>query len=349
MKIYPWEEYLKVSLIDRAFYRLLNGKKEITSPVFMKDFNKENQQLIDLTQISHTIISHKKELIERDIIFLKYGLEGEQNLYYELKNSFIPMLCLHDIRLEFKEYVAQFDFIVITTKFIYVFETKKLSGDIEITPDGDFIRVIKNRYGKVIKKEGMYSPISQNERHINILKEMLISNKIIKTFPIKSAVIISNPKTIVKKDKAPKHIKHNLYKFDQVNFLLKKELGNKVNERNLLEKYMFDIANFILENDKPISYDYIAKYSLTDDDFTKEKTPIRQQANNSTIYEKLRKYRLEVSKQNNLKAYMVFTNEMLDALIAKYPRTKEELLQIRGFGDKKVEMYGEEILAIING
>lgn len=338
-----------MSLIDRAFYRLLNGKKEITSPIFIKDFTRENQQLLELTQLSNTVISNKKEFIDRDIIFLKYGLEGEQNLYYELKNSFIPMLCLHDIRLEYKDYVAQLDFIVITTKCIYVFETKKLSGDIEITPDGDFIRIIKNRYGKVIKKEGMYSPISQNERHINILKEMLTNNGIIKTFPIKSAVIISNPKTIVNKGKAPKHIKNNLYKYDQVNHLLKKELNDKANERNLLEKYMFEIANFILENDKPIALDNKAKYSLTDDDFAKEQEPVQQQANKPPIYEELRNYRLEVSKKNNLKAYMVFTNEMLDTLVETKPRTKEELLQIKGFGDKKVEMYGEGILEIING
>jgi hypothetical protein len=54
-------------------------------------------------------------------------------VYFELKNSFIPMLCLHDIRLEYNDYIAQFDFILITCKFIYVLETKKLNGDIEIT------------------------------------------------------------------------------------------------------------------------------------------------------------------------------------------------------------------------
>ena len=48
------------------------------------------------------------------------------------------MLCFHDIRLEYNDYVAQFDFIVITTKFIYVLETKKLSGDIEVNSDGRF-------------------------------------------------------------------------------------------------------------------------------------------------------------------------------------------------------------------
>lgn len=337
-----------MSLVDKAIYRLFNGKKEINNPLFIKDFCKQNQQLVDLGELSRKVTSSKKELIEKDIILLKYGLEGEQNVYFELKNSFIPMLCLHDIRLEYKDYVAQFDFIVITTKFIYVFETKKLSGDIEITPDGDFIRIIKNRYGKVVKKEGMYSPIAQNERHVNILKEILTSNKIIKSFPIKSAVIIANPKTIVNKQKAPKYIQNNLLKFDQVNQLLKTDFNDPTNDRMLLEKYMFQIAEFIVKNDKPITIDYRAKYSLTDIDFANAAPIVVQPKNHNIASEKLREYRLDVAKKNNLKAYMVFTNEMLDALIETCPRTKDDLIQIKGFGKKKVELYGDDILAIMN-
>lgn len=39
------------------------------------------------------------------------------------------MLCLHDIRLEYDDYVAQFDFILITKKCIFVLETKKLNKE----------------------------------------------------------------------------------------------------------------------------------------------------------------------------------------------------------------------------
>lgn len=61
------------------------------------------------------------------------------------------MLALHDIRLEYEEYTAQFDFILITKKCIYVLETKKLSGNIEINEDGDFIRTIRTKQGKFYK------------------------------------------------------------------------------------------------------------------------------------------------------------------------------------------------------
>lgn len=74
---------------------------------------------------------------------LKIGLLGEKNVNYEIKNSKVPMLCFHDIRLEIGENIAQFDFIIITHKFIMALETKQLNGDIYINEAGEFIRHIK--------------------------------------------------------------------------------------------------------------------------------------------------------------------------------------------------------------
>lgn len=356
-----------MSLLEKAMYRLLNGKKEITEPIFLKEFEKENKQLRDLIELSKKVTSNKKELIERDILYLKHGLYGENNVYYELKNSFIPMLCLHDIRLEYNDYVAQFDFILITNKFIMVLETKKLNGDIEITSEGDFIRKFKDRNGKVYKREGMYSPISQNERHVNILKEILTKEGIIKYTPIKSAVIIANPKTIVNKYKAPKNIQNSIIKYDQITNLIKKELNDKNNDRNLLEKSMYEIGNFILRNNKPIAFDYRAKYSLSEEDFIENETKIEEDNNcdnsiqpkeidmdekvvedTTNLYELLRKYRLEICRAEGVKPYFIFNNAELDDLIQKNPKTKEELLKVKGFGAVKVEKYGEGILEILN-
>ena len=114
-----------MSLLEKAAFRLINGKRKVTNPIFQKKFEKENQQLKDLIELSNKVYSNKKKLIDRDIVLLKQGLTGEQNVYYELKNSFIPMLCLHDIRIEYHDYVAQIDFIIITNKFIMVLEAKK--------------------------------------------------------------------------------------------------------------------------------------------------------------------------------------------------------------------------------
>lgn len=362
------------SLIDSALYALMNGKKTITQPTFVKDFEKENQQLKDLIELSKKITSAKKELIDRDIALLKQGLEGEQNVAFELKNSFIPMLCLHDIRLEFIDYVAQMDFIVITHRFIYVLETKKLNGDVEITSDGDFVRIFKTNAGKIIKREGIYSPISQNERHINILREILLKEGLVKTFPIKSSVIIANPKSILNKTKCPKAIQNNIHKYDQLASLLKKELSKKTEDLPYLEKHMYNIARYLIENNKPISYDNMAKYSLTDEDFlvvteggssaqsaSKSEplqmpvpaAPVQQQPitieniTETEVYKALKEYRLIKSREENVKAYIIYTNDEMEDIIRKNPKNKIELARVKGFGEKKIEKYGDSVLDIL--
>lgn len=359
-----------MSLVEKAAYLLINGKRTITKPIFLKEFSKDNKQLNDLMELSKNLPKDKKVFIDRDINLLKQGMDGEENVYYELKNSFIPMVCLHDIRLEYNDYVAQFDFIIITNKLIYVLETKKLNGDIEITQDGDFIRNIKNHYGKIIKKEGMYSPISQNERHVNILKEVLTKERLIRTMPIKSAVVIASPKSIINKAKCPRVISKSICKYDQLTNLLKRDLNDKSNDMDMLEKFIYEIADYLIKNDKPATFDYMAKYSLDENSFADvevtmdsaaelpleksvqnlpgENVPKANSATNSPFYEELRQFRYSKSKEQGIKPYFVFTNQELEAVIAAMPKSNEELFKINGFGEKKVEKYGDGILEIVN-
>lgn len=84
--------------------------------------------------------------------------------------SGMDMYILHDIYLEVHGLSAQIDYIVITRKHIYVIECKNLIGNIEIDHTGSFIRTYE-LFGKKIK-EGIYSPITQNERHLQVLKEI---------------------------------------------------------------------------------------------------------------------------------------------------------------------------------
>ncbi|MBM7096234.1 NERD domain-containing protein [Bacillus sp. H-16] len=333
-----------MSIIDSMLYRVMNGKRTITKPIFMKEFTKENNQLTTLTSLASSP-DHHSEWLNRDIAFLKQGIEGEANVYYELKNSFLPMVCLHDIRLEHADYIAQFDFIVITRKEIIVLETKKLTGDITITPDGDFIRLFKNKYGKVYKKEGIYSPVSQNERHVAILKEVLMSKKLIGNMPVKSAVIMANAKTILDKSKAPKHVSNQIYKYDQVKNLIKKELDNPSNNRDTLEKYLYEIGEFLLAHNKPLEMNAASKYAIREVAATE--TPVVKTSHLS-LEANLKEYRLKTARKEGIKAYMVFSNSEMKALIEKPPATKDELLEVKGFGQKKVEKYGEGILAVIS-
>lgn len=70
--------------------------------------------------------------------------------------------------------------------------------------------------------------------------------------------------------------------------------------------------------------------------------------NASDLYEEIRKYRYNKSKEEGNKPYFLFNNSTLDLLVKERPRTKEELLKIQGFGQVKVDKYGDDLLNIIN-
>ena len=139
------------------------GFDVIKDTIFLKKFSKENSNLKKLESMSQKIIdSNIKRQIEREISLMKWGLEGENNVYFELKNSLLPMICLHDIRIEVGDLNAQIDFLILTNKFFYIFETKHLVGDILINKEGDFIRITNDEFG-FKKEEGMYNPVTQGE------------------------------------------------------------------------------------------------------------------------------------------------------------------------------------------
>lgn len=332
-------------MLNRIKKFLINKPTDIKGPVFIKEFSKENKQLIELEKLLQKCDDKNRKNIELDIRKLKYGQIGENNVYYELKNSFVPMVCLHDLRIEYKGMIAQIDFVAITSKYIYVIECKNLIGDITITSNGEFIRSIKNSYGKVTYKEGMYSPIVQNERHINIIKEILKEelNYKFKLTRIESLVVTANPKTIVNKKYAPKYISEKIIRHDQIIDKIQFEQKNKKIDWTFIEEDMMDISKCLMKYHKEIKIDYDKKYSIgviqehkanikCDDDLRKE----------------LKLYRLSVSNREGIKAFMVFNNSTMEELILNRPQNIEELKLIRGFGEVKCEKYGADLLKIMS-
>ncbi|MGR6835991.1 HRDC domain-containing protein [Syntrophomonas erecta] len=46
--------------------------------------------------------------------------------------------------------------------------------------------------------------------------------------------------------------------------------------------------------------------------------------------------------------YYIYTNAQLEEIIALMPETCQELMQIKGFGEKKCSKYGDAIINIVN-
>ncbi|MFJ8528675.1 NERD domain-containing protein [Bacillus sp. NPDC094106] len=338
-----------MGLFQDILYNIKNGKKTITEPIFMKDFTEENENLKKLLQIKSLMAEADVVPIEKEVRAIKYGLKGEKTVAFELRNSLIPSLILHDIRLTDADTnnVAQFDFIVICSTCVFVFEAKHLSGEIQVNENDEFFRVILDADGKFVRKEGMYSPVEQNERHIRLLQVFLKKNAMKLNVPIKSAIIITNSKSVIKKKFASEEVQNKLYKVDQVVNLLQKEVQS-YSSNKLLESEMKELATLLIKNDRPLVIDYERKYNVSIE-VTEDKDALEEVniSNDAKLIEALKKFRMNASAKHQLKPYMVFTNNEMDSLISTKPTTKEEMLKVKGFGEKKVELYGEEIIRII--
>ena len=67
------------------------------------------------------------------------------------------------------------------------------------------------------------------------------------------------------------------------------------------------------------------------------------------LFEALRTWRAEQAKQQGVPAYIVFGDATLRGVAASRPGSLDELAQISGVGAKKLETYGEQLLAVVAG
>jgi len=65
-------------------------------------------------------------------------------------------------------------------------------------------------------------------------------------------------------------------------------------------------------------------------------------------YEALRNWRADEAKKDNFPVYIVASNSQLGAIAKLNPSTKEELSNLKGFGEKKAAKYGDVIIAVLN-
>ncbi|GAA4079359.1 NERD domain-containing protein [Amphibacillus indicireducens] len=336
-----------MSFFKNAF-NILTERRDIKEPIVFKGIDESNLMIDHLTQLStskDTTIDLKK--VNEHLKLFSIGHSGEKSVMFELQHSMIPSIILHDLYLEVGEYTAQLDFVVITHKFILVIEVKKLVGDIELTEREEFIRVIR-RNNRIVRKEGMYSPVNQAERHVATLEKLLKDKGLIKRCPVYYVVTFANPKTIIDiSKKASKQLKSSIIRHDQIKSFLAEKLTQE-SPVYMLDHKLHQIAEVLKENaqEKQIN---LESYYIEVKENPKDKIIITEEKlSDDELREKLTKYRLEKSRALEIKPFYIFTNKTLDGLITERPKTIEMLLKVEGIGPKKAKDYGEEILAIIN-
>lgn len=67
----------------------------------------------------------------------------------------------------------------------------------------------------------------------------------------------------------------------------------------------------------------------------------------TTLYEQLRQERTRIAAEHALPAYVVCSNRTLDDLVRSLPTTPEAMLNVSGFGRKRVERYADHFLPLI--
>ena len=129
-------------------------------------------------------------------------------------------------------------------------------------------------YGRKKYKEGIYSPITQNERHMEIVKESKLENRNLLTGMIvrksfhsfnRSLVVLANPKTVLNDRYAKKEVKEKVIRADQLITTIKK-VASESRLPSSSKKEMKEIAESFLKRNQENRKNYIEKY----EELTKE-------------------------------------------------------------------------------
>lgn len=239
---------------------------KLNAPVFFADNSTAAAQLEELETLQSKATGETASLIENEIKNVRAGISGENQIRYELENSHLPMYVLHDIYLEHNGLTAQIDYLIITRHHVFVIECKNLYGNIEINNTGDFIRTIPD--GKRTKREGIYSPITQNRRHLELIKQIRSEEKNVitkllfeKTFysTYTSVVVLANPKTVLLAKYAKKEVRDQVIRADQLVAYIRRADAS-ADSIPMSDKDMEELAAFFAEAHKENTTDYLEKF-----------------------------------------------------------------------------------------
>ena len=155
-------------------------------------------------------------------------------------------------------------------------------------------------------------------------------------------VVAANPDTILNTNQAPKEIKYKILRADTLVKQIEYDFNHRESDEILdSQKKMEELAKSYVNlsiKDKINYYEfYKNKYCNNDKKINKEE-----------LKERLIGLRTNRSKEMNIPAYYVFTNDELDKLLELMPRTIEELKESNILTPVKIKAHGKYIINTIN-
>jgi len=70
---------------------------------------------------------------------------------------------------------------------------------------------------------------------------------------------------------------------------------------------------------------------------------------NNDLLQKLKDWRRDTAQKEGVELFRVLSNSAIETIVSLKPKTKEELLSVKGIKERKFEKYGASILALISG
>lgn len=314
--------------------------------VFYKE-NSDLQNKYDALKKLNDEYPNNEDLLS-ELFIVKKGLDGENEIAYQLKKAHIGMYVLRDVKVKYEDLTAQIDYVIITPVYTYYVECKNLVGNITVTDKGDFIREFTIN-GRKIKK-GMYSPLRQVEAQREVIRKIWESNSsaIKKFFASKNfdyyrrvLVVAANQDTILNTNRAPKEMKYKILRADSLIRQIEYDLNHRENDEYLdSKKSMEEMAQSYINllNNEDINY-----Y-----DYYKSKYCNNRVKINDDLKDRLIELRKTRSNEMKIPAYYVFTNDELDKLLEIRPKTIDELKNANILTPVKIKTHGELIINEIN-
>ena len=308
-------------------------------------FYKDNSDLLDRYNALKLLVKEypNNDKLLNEMFIIKKGLEGENEIAYQLKKANIGMYILRDVKIKYKDMTAQIDYVIITPVFIYYVECKNLVGNITVNVKGDFIREFTVN-GKKIKK-GMYSPLRQVEAQREVVRKLWedSTSNFIRAFASskfnyyrKVLVVVANQDTILNTSKAPKDIKYKVLRADALVNQIKYDINHinrdeYFNSKTNMEKIAKGYLSYCVEEHINYYEYYKNKYCNSDD-----------------LKERLIELRKRRSFELNIPLYYVFNNEELEKLIELQPKSLDELRNLNILSSIKIKCHGEALIDEIN-
>ncbi len=118
-------------------------------------------------------------------------------------------------------------------------------------------------------------------------------------------------------------------------------LNNVLHLTDFSKKVLFDGGKVQLTT--PVEFKKETKAAAKERKAKAKRTPTAK----DTLFERLRKLRYSISKEEDIAAYLIFSDATLKELEIQRPQTDDEFLAISGVGQRKLDVYGGEFMAEI--